>query len=108
MLTEEQEQAAAQLLLVYPGGVGFDATSAEAITIYDELVELGHADVITDKDEPTLPAGGRAYRLSDTAAEASPPTDPEAGRRGGPQLMRRSEIPAAGVGSPIRDLTADE
>ncbi len=68
-LSERQQEEAARLLLAYPAGVGFGADKTEAIRIYDSLVAIGHATVITEQDDPQLPAGGRSYVLSQTAAE---------------------------------------
>jgi hypothetical protein len=67
-LTEEQQEAAANLLAAYPGAVGIGAARDRAIAIYDSLVEAGHATVV-ETDDPDLPAG-RAYVLSEQAAES--------------------------------------
>ena len=39
------------------------------IGVFDELVDLGRAVVVTEQDESQL-SGGRGYRLSEAAAEA--------------------------------------
>jgi hypothetical protein len=75
-LTEQQAQAERTLAGAYPAGVGFDVRDAPdtgamdaTIRVYDELVALGRADLLTEDDDPQF-AGKRVYRLSDAAAEA--------------------------------------